>query len=418
MRPMLLAALCVCACAASACTSDATPAPKPTTKPHPAPTTRSHRTAGSSVPTRSTQTPTQSSASPDSSAVSPSQPPGSPAERAFAAMSEAERVGQLMMVDCPSSGVASATVTAIDHYHVGSVILDGNSTVGVAGTHTITSQLQHYAPRHRKLFISTDQEGGLVQRMRGSGFSSIPSAVSQGHDAPTTLQSDAKTWAGQLRAAGINVDLAPVLDTVPNNGQSNPPIGDLDREYGHTPSRVRAHGVAFARGLAAAGVDATVKHFPGLGRVTGNTDTTSGVTDSVTTRHDAYLAPFAAAVRANVAFVMMSTAIYSRIDPGSPAAFSHTIVNGMLRGDLGFRGLIISDDVGGAQQVSGYPVGERAVRFIAAGGDIVLTVVASQAATMTAALLAKARRSPSFKKKVDAAALLVLEEKQARGLIT
>jgi beta-N-acetylhexosaminidase len=420
MRRMLLVALCVCACAASACTSDATPAPRPTTKPHPVSTTHSHRTPSASVPTVSpTSTPTESSASPDSSAVSPPQrPPGSPAERAFAAMSEAERVGQLLMVDCPSSGVASATVTAIRQYHVGSVILDGNSTVGVTGTHTITSQLQHDAPSHRKLFISTDQEGGLVQRMRGSGFSSIPSAVSQGHDAPAILRSDAKTWAGQLRAAGINVDLAPVLDTVPNNGQPNPPIGDLDREYGHTPSRVRAHGVAFARGLAAAGVDATVKHFPGLGRVTGNTDTTSGVTDSVTTRNDPYLAPFAAAVRADVPFVMMSTAIYSRIDAGTPAAFSHTIVNGMLRGDLGFRGLIISDDVGGAQQVSGYPVGERAVRFIAAGGDIVLTVVASQAATMTAALLARARRSPSFKKKVDAAALLVLQEKQARGLVT
>ncbi len=333
-------------------------------------------------------------------------------------MTEAERVGQLLMVDCPSSGVASATVTAIRRYHVGSVILDGNSTVGVHGTRAITNQLQRDAPRHRKLFISTDQEGGLVQRMRGSGFSSIPSALSQGHDAPATLQSDAKIWGGQLRAAGINVDLAPVLDTVPNNGQPNPPIGDLDREYGHTPARVKAHGVAFARGLAAAGVDATVKHFPGLGRVTGNTDTTSGVTDNVTTRHDPYLVPFAAAVGAHVPFVMMSTAIYSRIDPGVPAAFSHTIVTGMLRGDLGFRGMVISDDVGGARQVSGYSVGDRAVRFIAAGGDIVLTVVASQAATMTAALLAKARHSPSFKKKVDAAALLVLEEKQARGLVT
>src|SRR4029077_5788469 len=129
----------------------------------------------------------------------------------------------------------------------------------------------------------------------------------------------------------------------------------------------RRHGVAFARGLADAGVDATVKHFPGLGRVTGNTDTTSHVTDTVTTRDDAYLGPFAAAVQAHVPFVMLSTAIYSRIDRGTPAPFSHTIVHDILRADLGFTGIAITDDVGAAAQVSGYPVGERAVRFIAAG---------------------------------------------------
>ena len=73
----------------------------------------------------------------------------------------------------------------------------------------------------------------------------------------------------------------------------NPPIGDLDREYGHTTAVVTVAGLAFAEGLNEAGVDATVKHFPGLGRATGNTDISSGVQDTVTTRHDAYLAPFA-----------------------------------------------------------------------------------------------------------------------------
>jgi beta-N-acetylhexosaminidase len=332
-------------------------------------------------------------------------------------MDEAQRVGQLLMVDCPSSGVAAATVTAIRGNHVGAVILDGNSTLGVQATRAITDQLQKDAPRRRKLFIATDQEGGLVQRMKGSGFSSIPSAVVQGQETPSTLQADATRWGRQLHRAGINVNLAPVLDTVPPGDTDNPPIGDLDREYGHTPGQVRSHGVAFARGMAAAHVDATAKHFPGLGRVTGNTDTTSGVTDGQTSRHDRYLKPFAAAVDAHVPFVMMSTAIYTRIDPNRPAAFSPKIVTKMLRGDLGFGGVVISDDVGAAAQVSGYSVGARAVRFIGAGGDMVLTVVASRAATMTAALLARAARSPSFKKKVDAAALRVLQAKQANGLL-
>jgi beta-N-acetylhexosaminidase len=172
-----------------------------------------------------------------------------------------------------------------------------------------------------------------------------------------------------------------------------------------------------ARGLADGGVDATVKHFPGLGRTRGNTDVATGVADTVTVRNDPYLAPFAAAVAAGVPFVMMSTAIYTKIDPSRPAAFSSTIVTGMLRGDLGFSGIVISDDLGAAKQVSGYSIGGRAVAFVQAGGDIVLTVDASQATVMTAAVLARTRTDTNFKALVDAAALRVLQAKQARGLL-
>jgi beta-N-acetylhexosaminidase len=332
-------------------------------------------------------------------------------------MSLRQRVGQLLMVDCPTAGVSSATATAIQQYAVGSVILDGTSTAGVAATRAVTRQLNGLAPKGTGLFIATDQEGGLVQRLQGPGFTRIVSGVDQGGIRPASLQGFAQGWGDQLRQAGVNVNLAPVLDTVPAGSGPNPPIGDLDREYGRTPAAVAAHGLAVVRGMTAAGVDVTVKHFPGLGRVSGNTDTTGGVTDTVTTRHDAYLAPFRAAVQAGVPFVMMSTAIYTRIDPGTPAAFSRTIVTGMLRGDLGYRGLIISDDVGGAAQVADYSIGERAVAFLAAGGDMVLTVDANQAGQMTGALLQRANSDPAFRKKVDAAALLVLQEKQARGLL-
>ncbi len=321
------------------------------------------------------------------------------------------------MVDCPSTRVAAATLRAIHTHHVGSVILDGNSTLSLNREKSITAALQRAAPTHTKLFISTDQEGGLVRRMRGPGFASIPSALVQGGWSPATLQSRARTWAGQLRSAGINVDLAPVLDTVPAGDTNNPPIGDLRREYGHTPTVVSSHGVAVARGFAAAGVLATAKHFPGLGRVRANTDTTAGVKDSRTTSTDAYLRPFAAAIRAGVPFVMVSTAIYTRIDPSAPAAFSTPIVTGLLRGTLGFRGVVISDDLGAARQVSGYSVGGRAWRFINAGGDIVLTVNATQAAPMTRAILTRMHTHAAFKKKVYAAALRVLTAKQAHALL-
>ncbi|MDT4984890.1 MAG: beta-N-acetylhexosaminidase [Pseudonocardiales bacterium] len=366
----------------------------------------------------------QSDATPSSASSSPSAPPKStparPLSRArqiLAGMSLAERVGQLLMVDCPSTEVGLDTVVAIGRYHVGSVILDHTSFLTPQQTSTIVTLLTQRASPNVGLFVATDQEGGQVQRLLGPGFTTIPTAVQQGTLTPATLRRQAQQWGSELHAAGVNVNLAPVLDTVPSGFGPNPPVGDLNREYGRDPASVSSHGNAFAQGMQAAGVAATVKLFPGLGRVSGNTDLTPGVLDTVTTRHDPYLAPFADAIRQGVGFVMISTAIYTKIDRDQPAAFSPTIVTGMLRGDLRFRGVIISDDVGISKQLSGTTVADRAVKFIAAGGDIVLTVDATQAPAMTAALIARATRDPKFKRQVDAAALVVLQAKQAHGLL-
>jgi beta-N-acetylhexosaminidase len=169
--------------------------------------------------------------------------------------------------------------------------------------------------------------------------------------------------------------------------------------------------------MSAADVDSTLKHFPGLGRVTANTDDSSGVVDSITTRGDPYLAPFGAAINAGAPFVMMSTAIYSRLDPNAPAAFSPFIINTILRGDLHFKGVVISDDLGAARQVAGYSPATRALLFLASGGDIVLTVDPSTIPTMYDTVVAYAKNDPAFLSLINAAALRVLQAKQARGLI-
>ena len=381
---------------------------------------RAPGSSGESSPAVSTPAPSSSSSSPSPSRTptpTPTPPPESPARQYLARLSLAQKVGQLFMVDCPTSGVTAATRTAITRYAVGSVILDGNNSDGVEAIASLTGQLQHLAPNYLGLFVATDQEGGLVQRLRGPGFADIPAATEQGQVAPSQLQVQTTVWGGALRAAGVNVDLAPVMDVVPADFGSNPPIGDLDREFGSTPEVVATHGVAVVRGLAAAGVDATVKHFPGLGRVHGNTDTTTGVTDYVTTADDPFLAPFRAAILAKVPFVMVSTAVYQRIDPARPAAFSSRIVTGMLRHDLGFAGVVVSDDLGNAAAVRDYSVPDRALDFLAAGGDMVLTVDAAQIPAMTAAVIARARRDPAFLALVNAAALRVLTAKQHRGLL-
>lgn len=418
MRRILCLGVAVTVVALSACTSGGTP--QETTAPP-------SRTAASTQSSSAASTAAASTSAASTAGTSaPTRPrTTAPVDRAsatLARMSLAERVGQLFMVDCPTGGVGAATVTAIQRHHVGSIILDGTTGQGVAATSAVTRQLQRLAPSRLKLFISADQEGGQVQRLQGPGFSTIPSAAVQGTLTTTTLRRQATGWGRELRAAGVNVDLAPVLDTVPPGGAPNPPIGDLDRAFGTDTATVSTHGRAVIDGLAAAGVTAAVKHFPGLGRVAANTDYSAGVIDTVTTRDDPYLRPFADAIRDGAGrdrqpFVMMSTAIYARIDPDNPAAFSTTIVTGMLRDDLGFKGVIVSDDVGGAAQVSGYTPAQRAVQFLAAGGTMVLTVDPTQVPSMTSTVIAKARAEPGFRAAVNAAALVVLRAKLAAGLL-
>lgn len=341
----------------------------------------------------------------------------------LAAMTLEQRVGEVFMVGGPATGVGPDTVSAIRDRHVGSVILTGRSTAGTAATAGVTAGLQALATSAAtagtRLLVATDQEGGQVQVLQGAGFSAIPSALQQGTEATTTLRASAGTWGRQLGSAGVNVNLAPVLDTVPSPAAAanNPPIGVYDREYGYTPSTVASHGVAFAQGMADAGIAATAKHFPGLGRVTQNTDTASGVTDTVTTRNDPYLQPFRSAVQAGIPMLMISSADYARIDPGNPAVFSSTVINGMVRGDLGFRGVVVSDDLGNARQVAAWSPGDRAVKFLTAGGDLVLDVNPALLPAMYDAVLARARVNAGFSTHVAQAALRVLRLKAQHGLL-
>src|SRR5262249_9790650 len=157
----------------------------------------------------------------------------------------------------------------------------------------------------------------------GPGFSTIPSALEQGTLPPATLRADATTWGHQLAAAGVNLDFAPVMDVVPpGTDAQNQPIGALQRAFGHDPETTGSPGAAFIRGMRAAGVATTAKHFPGLGRVVGNTDFTAQVTDTATTRNDPYLRSFRRAIRVHVPFVMVALATYTKIDPHHLAVFS------------------------------------------------------------------------------------------------
>ncbi len=356
-----------------------------------------------------------------SASVSAPAPPDA-AQATLDAMTLRQQVGQLFMVGTEATTADPRTRRQVRAGHAGAVILTGRSRRGVAATARVVTTLRHQVTsggsRGVGIVVATDQEGGLVQVLNGPGFSDMPTALEQGRWTPTRLRTAAARWGRQLRRAGVDLDLAPVLDTVPRGrADQNRPIGYYHRELGHTPQAVSRHGRAFLDGLDRAGVAATVKHFPGLGRVRGNTDESPDVTDRITRRDDPYLRPFRAAIRDGAGFVMMSSARYARLDPRQPAAFSPYVVGRMLRGDLGFRGVVVSDDLAHARQVAGVPVGRRAVRFVAAGGDIVLTVDPAVLPAMYRAVLEEARTHPRFRAKVEASALRVLRAKQAHGLL-
>ena len=350
-------------------------------------------------------------------------PAPSAAEVVLDRMSLAQQVGQLFMVGTPAVEVDPRTKAQISRFHVGNVMLTRRSYDGVRlparVSRTMQRQVSEPATAGVPLFVATDQEGGVIRVLQGPGFSEIPSALEQGRWAPARLRAAAGGWAGELRQVGVNLDLAPVLDTVPSRraAKHNPPIGGYDRQFGYTPEVVADHGLAFMQGLADGGVATAVKHFPGLGRVPANTDTRADVVDRVTRRHDPYLEPFRAAIEAGTPFVMMSTARYALLDPKRPAAFSPYVIQRILRGDLGFGGVVISDDVSDARQVIDIGPGQRAVRFIGAGGDMVLLVHPQTLPTMYRAVLQRARDNEAFRAKVEASALRILTAKEHQGLL-
>ncbi len=346
-----------------------------------------------------------------------------PAESTLARMTRPQVVGQVFMVGTPATAAGAATRAQIGRYHVGNVMLTGRSYAGTRAPARVAASMQSAASPAATggvgLLVSTDQEGGAVQVLRGPGLSTIPSALAQAASSPARLRARAARWGSELRRSGVNMNLGPVLDTVPGAAAAavNPPIGAFGREYGYLPGEGARHATAFARGMADAGVVTSAKHFPGLGRVRANPDVSAGVTDPVTGPHGPSLAPFRTAIEAGVPAVMMSTAYYPRLDPAHPAAFSRTVVRGLLRRELGFRGVVVSDDLGIARQVARWPAGERAVRFLDAGGDLVLTVDPATLPAMQRAVLTRTRTSPAFRARVEQAALRVLRIKQARGLL-
>ena len=368
-------------------------------------------TLSSSAPTESRAP--ANSATP-SSATSSRPTPTECAAQVVAKLSPRQRAGQLVMVGVTNASASQLAV--LRRQSIGSVILMGQHTDGVRGVKRVTAKLA-WKGQSLPLLVAVDQEGGLVQRLKGTGFDTMPSAKVQATWSNATLQSRAARWGRQLTSAGVNWTLAPVADVVPANMVTrNAPIGRLGRGYGSDPATVAARVSAFVKGMESSGVITSAKHFPGIGRVVGNTDTTAGVKDTVTTTHDPYLRPFKGAIDSGAGSVMLSTVTYTRIDAKRPAAFSSKVI-GAIRNGLGFDGVVISDDLGVARSVASMPAADRAIGFVRAGGDVAITVAPELADEFVAGIVRAAQASPTVAAQVTRAATRVVTLKVKQGLL-
>ncbi|AXG15253.1 glycoside hydrolase family 3 protein [Intrasporangium calvum] len=418
------ALLVLVATVAAACAGPGSPplpvAPSGATSPPGAATTSAGTGSLSSAPTATSAT---SGPAATTSSPAPTRQTSEGCARTIVAdLTPAQLAGQLIMVGLAADARQDSLDALIRDRHLGGVILLGGWYNGVERTRAATRHLNAASDRSGGapgLLLAADQEGGNVQQLRGDGFARMPSALEQGTLSAVALRQRASTWGEQLRAAGINVNLAPVADTVPDSlGRDNDPIGRWDRQFSSDPDVVARMVAAFVTGMHEGKVATATKHFPGIGRITGNTDlTTDGIVDRTTTATDPFLKPFASGISAGTDLVMVGSAVYSRIDPGVQALFSPRIVTDLLRGRLGFRGVVITDDVGAAKAVADTPVGQRATRFVEAGGDIVLTARPSTVPTMHRALTGRMKADRGFRATVTAAATRVLTLKADLGLI-
>ncbi len=288
-------------------------------------------------------------------------------------MSDDEKLAQLMVVGFSGTQVGPELQTLVGEWKVGAVALFSRNIESTPQTKKLTQGIRSLVKGGLPPFIGIDQEGGLVVRIKQGAFV-LPSAMALGASRSRALSYLAGEALGRdLRALGISMNLAPVLDV--NSNPQNPVIGT--RSIGERPELVAELGSWFVRGQQEAGIVTVAKHFPGHG----DTQTDSHF-DMPQLPHDLArlmrleLVPFRAAFAAGLDAVMTAHIALPKISesPNVPATLSHRLLTDILRKELGFTGLVLTDGLEMRGIVEGEGIGEAAVRAVLAGADMVMVL--------------------------------------------
>jgi beta-N-acetylhexosaminidase len=301
----------------------------------------------------------------------------------------AEMVGQKLVIRMEGTTASPDLLGRIRRGEIGGVILFGANVTTATALSELTLQLQEAAAAGGRppLVIVTDQEGGAINRIPWAP--PTLSAPQMGSDDSAIEASTQGAAAGAaLRSLGINVDLAPVAD-VPGTVESFLYLQGRTWSFNADTTSMLVN--AFAAGLESAGVDPTMKHFPGIGLAVENTDAHLVTLDASTSALAPGLEPYRLAIAQRIPIIMFSNAIYSAYDPSDGAGWSATVADSLLRHDLGFTGVTITDSLTGTAAAQGVAQDQLALRAAAVGTDLIL-VTGNEASTRTvyATLLAAA----------------------------
>lgn len=307
-----------------------------------------------------------------------------------------EQVGQLVVLRFEGTSAPGYVRDALRRRWTAGAILFKDNITSPEQLKRLTRQLRT-ASGNATPIIATDQEGGDIRRIEWA-----PPAAPQSRQVPGR---DARAAARALKAHGLNVTFAPVADVPSVSGAAM-----AGRAFSSDPATAARATKAAVEGWRAGGVAPTAKHFPGLGGAVTNTDFGSASIQGAPTAAD--LAPFKAAIAAKVPLIMSSNARYPRLDPDRIAGQSSKILEDLLRTQLKFEGVVITDSIEAASVRATGETERIAVRSVRAGNDIVLTTGQGSWLRALRALEAEARRSKSFRARVRTSAARVLALQQ------
>jgi len=279
-----------------------------------------------------------------------------------------DKIGQLFMVGFNGTTVSADLAAFIKEYKPGGVILFARNLESVEQIVTLTNDLQRCSP-HSPLLISIDQEGGRVSRLPKEFTIFPPCEVLGRCNSSELAYAAAATTAKELRAVGINMNMSPVLDV--NSNPANPIIGN--RAFSSKPGPVCELGAATAGGLQDHGVVACGKHFPGHGDTTADSHKELPIVTATRERLErTELPPFRHAVAKGMATMMTAHVLYPALDKERPATLSPAIIGTLLRQELRYDGVVLTDDLEMHAIIDHYGIEEATVQSILAGCDMPL----------------------------------------------
>jgi beta-N-acetylhexosaminidase len=322
------------------------------------------------------------------------------ARRAVDRLSLRRQVGQLLVSSFDETTLPDYLRRRLRAGETAGVILFARNGGDAAHWRALTRSIQDAAGG--RALVMVDQEGGDIRTVAHAG----PAAGQAAQGDPQAVRTAARESARELRAVGINVNLAPVADVA---AQGATPSVMAGRAFLGGPDAVAAATRASVRGMREGGIAATAKHFPGLGRSAVNTDDAPAtVPDDLATD----LVPFEAAIEEGVPLVMLSHALYPALDASAIASQSREITTGLLREQLGFQGAIVTDSMEAQAVLAISGIADAAERSVRAGADLLLLTGSASWNEVHPRLLEAARQDPGFRERVREGAARVLALKR------